>query len=180
MFSSKHFVHFYEDNNDLITGLTKFISKNLASCKPSIVIATRSHRQALESALTAKGLDIKTAKAKGYFISLDAKVTLGTFMVDGMPDVTKFQKTISDVLAAPTLTGQPIRAFGEMVALLWAEGNTSAAVKLEELWEDFLEKKAISLYCAYPLDELAGENYNLPYTDIVKNHSQVILAESFV
>ena len=32
-------------------------------------------------------------------------------------------------------------AFGEMVALLWAEGNHAAAIRLEELWND-LQKVA--------------------------------------
>src|SRR5688500_19228341 len=43
-----------------------------------------------------------------------------------------------------------VRAFGEMVAVLWANGHNGATVRLEHLWHAFCQSEAFSLFCAYP------------------------------
>lgn len=45
--------------------------------------------------------------------------------------------------------GRPrVRIFGEMVALLWAEGMNDAALGLEGLWNDLRKLRPFSLLCA--------------------------------
>ena len=46
--------------------------------------------------------------------------------------------------------GRRLRAFGEMVALLAADGMADAAVRLEELWNRLAATHHFSLLCAYP------------------------------
>ncbi|HEY0897336.1 MAG TPA: MEDS domain-containing protein, partial [Sphingobacteriaceae bacterium] len=46
--------------------------------------------------------------------------------------------------------GRKVRAFGEMVAVLWAEGNSGATVQLEHLWNEFCSNMELTLFCAYP------------------------------
>ena len=43
-----------------------------------------------------------------------------------------------------------VRAFGEMVAILWKRGHAGATVRLEHLWHEFCQTKAFCLFCAYP------------------------------
>ncbi|MDP9275804.1 MAG: MEDS domain-containing protein [Chloroflexota bacterium] len=43
-----------------------------------------------------------------------------------------------------------MRVFGEMVALLWAEGDRNGALVLEELWNDLTRRLSFPLLCAYP------------------------------
>jgi hypothetical protein len=43
-----------------------------------------------------------------------------------------------------------VRAFGEMVALLWERGDQAATVRLEHLWNDFCRMQTLLLLCAYP------------------------------
>jgi len=78
---------------------------------------------------------------------------LGTFfsLVNGWPDETAFNQTISSVLTrARGKNNRNIRAFGEMVAILWAQGNIGATVNLEHLWNKFAAKESFCLFCAYP------------------------------
>src|ERR1043166_5358939 len=42
-------------------------------------------------------------------------------------------------------------AFGEMVALLWAEGKRDATIRLEEFWNELAEKYTFDLLCGYPI-----------------------------
>jgi hypothetical protein len=43
-----------------------------------------------------------------------------------------------------------MRAFGEMVALLWAQGHNAATLRLEQLWNELIGQEALALFCAYP------------------------------
>ena len=71
------------------------------------------------------------------------------------------------------------RRFGEMVALLWADGNYDAAIRLEELWNDLQETYSFSLFCSYPMNGFGGEALAKPLSDVCAGHSQVIPAESY-
>ena len=43
-----------------------------------------------------------------------------------------------------------------MVGILWANGEQSAAIRLEEYWNELLAGSSVSLYCAYPIDLFNG------------------------
>ncbi len=75
--------------------------------------------------------------------------------------------------------GRRVRAFGEMVALLWTEGNQAAAIRLEELWNELAQTRTFCLYCAYCLDSFGDTAHTAPFTHICTQHSRVIPAESY-
>jgi signal transduction histidine kinase len=72
-----------------------------------------------------------------------------------------------------------VRVFGEMVALLAADGNDAAAVRLEALWNDLQRAHPCALLCAYPMACLGGEGRSAFVDEICAVHSAVIPAESF-
>src|SRR6185436_9997119 len=105
--------------------------------------------------------------------------TLSQFMVDGLPEPGRFQTVIGDVIASVTDGRARVKAFGEMVALLWSEGNHAAAIQLEQLWNDLQKAHSFSLFCAYPITGLSGEQFIEPTLNVCKVHSRVIPAESY-
>src|SRR4029434_1895112 len=72
-----------------------------------------------------------------------------------------------------------VRVFGEMVALLWAEGNMDAALQLEMLCNDLVTLHPFSLLCAYPLRGFTQATHAQPLLTICAAHSHVIPAESY-
>jgi hypothetical protein len=44
-----------------------------------------------------------------------------------------------------------------MVGLLWKAGEYTAAAHLEQLWNELLKQRDVSLFCAYPIDVLSPE-----------------------
>jgi hypothetical protein len=72
-----------------------------------------------------------------------------------------------------------VRAFGEMVALLWTEGNEDAALQLEKLWNDLVQMYAFPLFCAYPLSGFSRAVHAKKLLKICAEHSHVIPAESY-
>lgn len=179
MSETDHFVQFYETDGFLLNSLSGFIGTAINDGQGAVVIATQEHRQVLDELLLGNGLDVANARTNGRYVSLDAAETLSKFMVDGTPDAGAFHQLMGGVLGSVTDGRSGVRAFGEMVALLWAEGNHTGAIRLEELWNDLQKAHSFSLFCAYPMHGLGGEKFIEPHSGVCTVHSRVIPAESY-
>jgi signal transduction histidine kinase len=177
--SDGHLVQYYEEEGFLYERITDFMSEGLRGSDAAILIATRAHRDGVESRLAYRGVDLSRLTAGGRYHALDAHETLSRFMVNGSPDPHRFANTIGPVIRTARAGDRRVLAFGEMVALLWAEGNRDAAVRLEELWNELVRKEAFALLCAYPISQFDDAGYAKPFADINAAHSSVTPAESY-
>jgi anti-sigma regulatory factor (Ser/Thr protein kinase) len=143
-------VSFYDHDRELIDVLAPYVADGLAVGECVIVVATAAHRLALDDALYLLDVDPRRARAQGRFLVFDAAELLDTFMRDGMPDADRFLNRIGGIVADAADQEAPVRIFGEMVSLLWAEDNVGAAMELESLWNTLAEQAAFDLLCAYP------------------------------
>jgi signal transduction histidine kinase len=181
----EHSVQFYGEDSSLLEESSRFIGTHLVTGDAAVVIATKAHRDGIAQRLESRGLDLFVAVAKGRYIALDAAETLARFMRNGRPDAKLFGDVIGGILAkaaAATTGGDApgIAAFGEMVALLWAEGNAEAAVRLEQLWNDLAQNfLPFSLHCAYPISDFDRGAHGELFLEICKKHSHVIPVESY-
>jgi hypothetical protein len=170
-----HVVEIYEDDAAFTEHLTEFVSGGLVQDEAVVIIATPIHRLSLVNRLVARGFDVSAAIDEGRLILSDAQETVAKFFLHDWPDEYLFQKVIGEVLQQATRNGRKVRAFGEMVALLWAKGLCGATIRLEHLWTDFCRKQAFSLYCAYPKSGFTDS----PAVDIERvrdSHSAVFAA----
>jgi signal transduction histidine kinase/CheY-like chemotaxis protein len=175
----EHFVQFYETDTFLLDSLSGFVGTGLGAGDACIVVATKVHREGLEERLQSYGLDVATARATGQYVALDAAETLAQFMVNGSPEPQRFADVVGGIITQASQGRAQVRIFGEMVALLWAEGNNRAAIQLEELWNDLHKIRTFSLYCAYPINGFGGEMLAMGLNDVCTAHSRVIPAESY-
>jgi hypothetical protein len=148
--SANHLVSFYPQDADLIDELDGYIYAGVSGGDGCIVIATPEHRHALNERLASLGVDLERAASDQTYIALDAEETLAAFMDNDWPDAEKFQKVIRRVLMTARGPGRNVRAFGEMVAILWGNGLQDAAIRLEYLWNDLIRSESLHLFCAYP------------------------------
>jgi MEDS: MEthanogen/methylotroph, DcmR Sensory domain len=168
-----HFVELYADDESLVESVRTFMSIGLNQDEAAIIVADRAHRDAFEEALRAS-VDIDAARAKDLYTSLDAAETLALFMEDGMPVATRFQRVVGDLIRRASADGRKVRVFGEMVAILWEQGNVAAALSLEDIWNDFAATHPFQLFCAYPATSF-GEKNQSPLTAVCERHSHVLL-----
>jgi hypothetical protein len=69
-----------------------------------------------------------------------------------------------------------IRAYGEMVDVLWKAGQTDAAITLEMLWNSLASKHPFSLLCGYAM----GQFYKQPdlYERVCAEHDMVLATDA--
>jgi signal transduction histidine kinase len=178
-----HVVQFYSEDGFLLDDLSKFIGTALVSGDAAVVIATSAHREGLARRLAARGLDLSRAMQWGRYASLDASETLNSFMVGALPDPERFRECIGKVLERAQMAGEGssprVFAFGEMVALLWAQGRAEAAVRLERLWNELAKTHSFHLRCAYPITAFNREAHAEIFLEICGEHFAVIPGESY-
>jgi hypothetical protein len=168
-----HFVQIYEHDEVLLDALEGFVAGALRSKESAIIIATPGHRASLEYRLRRQGLDVDAAIKEDRYIALDADATLAVFMRDGWPDEKLFFEMIDELLERSLRNGARVRAFGEMVALLWGEGHSEAVLRLEQLWHGLCRAKSFALLCAYPKSGFT-ENAGTSVKEICEAHSKVV------
>jgi hypothetical protein len=169
----EHLVQFYEADNVFLDTLEGFVSGGLGAGESAIVIATPVHRQILEERLRSRGVDVDDARSEDQYIPLDAEQTLGLFMKDGWPDDKLFLKLVRELLTRAKRGNRKVRAFGEMVAIMWARGGQGATVRLEHLWHQLCTAEGFSLLCAYPKVGFT-QNAAASIGEICAAHSKVL------
>lgn len=146
----EHLVQIYQDEGVFLDSLEGFIAGGIQAGDGVVVIATPLHLASLNERLTARNIDIASAIRDDQYLTFDAEEALAKFMVMGWPDEDFFRAFVTNILQRAKGNNRRVRAFGEMVALLWARGNTGATVQLEHLWHRLCQEFTFSLFCAYP------------------------------
>ncbi len=169
----EHSVQIYANDEVFLDALDGFVSGGLRAGDSVIVIATGAHRLALEERLRRRGFNVDLARAEDRYIPLDAEATLSRFMIKGWPDEERMLQVVGGLLGRARGQGRRVRAFGEMVALLWQQGQTGATVQLEALWNQFCAEAGFCLFCAYPQSGFPQDAQSA-LAEICAHHSRII------
>lgn len=169
----EHIAQFYEHDGVLLDTLTGFFGGGIDAGESTIVIATRQHLRALDDRLNATGVNVAMSRLTQHYITVDAEEALGKFMVNGWPDDHLFLEFVMGLIERAGEDGRRVRAFGEMVALLWGQGNTAATIRLEYLWNNLCKIQKFSLFCAYPKIGFTEET-SKSMAEICAAHSRIV------
>jgi hypothetical protein len=148
-----HIVQTYQDPAFLADAVAEYLGSGLRRGEAAIVIARPQHVARFQEKLG-------TPADRGQLIILDAEETLARFMADGMPQWNAFHEVIGGLIAQVRLQYPAVRAYGEMVDILWQEGKREAAIRLEEFWNELTRLQTFSLFCAYAMDHLDPASYS--------------------
>jgi anti-sigma regulatory factor (Ser/Thr protein kinase) len=151
----EHTVLYYDDEARVLDLVAHYVAAGLDAGDRVLVALRGSRLPSLERLLHPR-LDVVGARDEGRLHLFDAARTLDLFMVDGSPDPDLFRTHVAAHVTQPLHDGTPVRVMGEMVAVLWDEGNVAGAIELEALWTDLFERVPFDLLCAYPASALTG------------------------
>jgi PAS domain S-box-containing protein len=183
--SAEHFVRFYQEDSHLYRTVGRFLREGLDCGEGLVVIATPEHRAGFEAELQEAGVDVAAATTRGDLIALDARETLSRFIIGdlagGELDPEAFAREIGAVLeqAASGIVRRNVRAYGEMVALLFKQGNVEATAGLEDLWNGMARTHTFQLCCAYAMGDFNRAVHREPFRRICGLHTHVLPAEPY-
>jgi hypothetical protein len=168
-----HAVQFYGSEESLFTTVAGFLGEGLVTRQPAIVIATPAHRLAIEEHLCGRLIDCVQARHNGDLLMLDAEDLLGQFMIGDEPNADLFEANVG-VLVKQVLSGRGrtiVRAYGEMVDVLWKHGRSEAAIKVEILWNKLADQYSFALLCGYAMGNFYKQAKQLE--DVCSLHTHV-------
>ena len=144
-------VTFFQGDGSLARLVAAFLTEGFAAGNPGIVVATGSQRTAIVRELTARSVDVESLQQGRDLLFLDAHQTLSAFMVDGYPDPRKFRELMYQTIESMCLgrANCTVRIFGQMVDLLWQQGQQDAAIRLEVLLNQLAQTEAFSILSCY-------------------------------
>lgn len=152
----RHVVDFYDDDREIVHALAAYVLDGWDRHETVVLVATEAHRRDTDTALAAAGADPTAARVAGHYVTRDAAETLRTFMADGAPQAEAFASQVGRLVEEALGRGRPVRVYGEMVALLWQDGNVPAALAVESLWNALSTRLSFTLMCAYPSQVLGS------------------------
>ena len=167
----RHPVKFYQHDDDLVATVGPFLVEGAAAGESLLVVATPPHSQGLEAFLGSHGHDPAALQAAGRLVVLDAHATLDAFAERGAPDGVRFDALVGaavERLAAASPNG--VRAYGEMVDILWCNGWLPGALELEGHWHRLMDRLRFTLMCAYRMGVVDSEWTNRAAESVAKAH----------
>jgi anti-sigma regulatory factor (Ser/Thr protein kinase) len=168
-----HVVQFYERDADLVGAVSQYLLDGVRQGEVLLVVATGAHRRAFERSLQRAGVDLSQLRSRGMYLTLDATAALSGIQAGGRVDGDLFNGLLGGFLQQAMGRERPIRAYGEIVALLWDAGNVAGAIEVEDLWNGLLSQFPLSLFCAYRSPTVADPQESVARGEVCRLHSGV-------
>jgi hypothetical protein len=168
-----HVVAFYDDEPFLARTVARFLQAGFERGERCVVIATAEHREGFEEALRAGRVPVAQLRRAGRYVEFDAVDTLVRLAPAGELDGAYFDREVGGILGRQLRDGVRVRAYGEMVALLWGRGYLTTALELEDRWNGIQASTPFPLLCGYPLGAFADEGSAADFHAICERHTGV-------
>ena len=177
-----HEVQFYSDHDFLLEVVSRFIAQAITNGDATIVVATDAHWAGITQILETRGIALDEQIENGRTLFVDADELLAKITVDGWVDAREFTRIISSLLTKARGeeegSGSQVAVFGELVALLWAQGRLREAIQVEELSNNLARTEPFYLLCAYPLSGFNQDKHTAPFLEVCAQHSHVVPSET--
>jgi hypothetical protein len=176
-----HIVQLYQDQQFLNRAVCRFAAGAIANGEGVILVPTAAHWEAFRPRLEAEGVNIKDAQARGQLTVVDADELLPRFMRDAMPDAPVFLGLAADVISKARGRDRypKVRWWGEMVNVLWEQGNVAASMSLEDQFDRLAKHHEIAIFCSFVMDNFNSEVHSRLLPRLGQNHSHLIPVEDY-
>ena len=150
-----HLVQFYgADDSLLVTKVGHYLCEGWRAKEGLIAVGTARHNLAIADQLSALGMDVAAAIDSGRLVFFDADELVEEVAPGGRPDWSRFDASVGATVRHLLAECGGVRAFGEMVGILWTRGQRESAARLEECWNRLMASSPLALFCTYPVDLL--------------------------
>ena len=167
---------FYDRDAALVEAIAEFVAHGLAVGEPALVVATRI--TAPRSSARWRREASRRRPSAASRCSTPRRRSRG-FAPGDQPSRGRFEDVVGGavarLLAARGATR--VRAYGEMVDLLWRRGQRAPALELEALWTELTARSQLVLLCAYAMAGFAADADLVAFRDVCGAHTHVLPAD---
>jgi hypothetical protein len=176
-----HVVQLYQDDGFFGEAVSHFAAEGLLKEESIIIVATKPHWSNISGRLSSSGFEIEELRRRGQLIVLDADETLPKFLDNDMPDARTFKEIARATIAKARAGGRyrDVRWWGEMVNVLYIEGNRRGSNRLEELFDEVAHEESIAIFCSFLMDKYDPKIYDGPLQDVCRTHAHLIPAANY-
>jgi hypothetical protein len=172
LITSEHLVQLFDDTESLAQTVADFLFAGWVKGQTVLVVARPHEWAATLKQLIGLGCNVPEATASGRLLALDAATTLAGFSQNGLPRADLYHAQVGALvrhLVAQNPAG--LRIYGEMVNILAAQGDYSAAEQLEGLWNDLGAECSFTLLCGYASANFADPRTANALQSICRSHT---------
>lgn len=177
--TGNHIVQICQNPTSQADMLTQYVIEGLANSEGVVIIARAALRKDVISKMKELGFDAQSLKSEGQIKFFDAEFLLAGFLIDGELDEQAFEQFVAGPVLATQAKFGKVRAFGEMVDVLWKNAQHDLAIELEGWWGELCNKHDLMLLCTYLLDSLDANNYASSLERICKCHTHSLPINAF-
>lgn len=176
-----HIVQLYQDEDFYGEAISHFAAEGLIRGESIIIVATSLNWRNISRRLEAKGFSIPELLERGQLTLLDANETLPKFMVGGMPDGNIFKPLARETIQKARCGGKypAVRWWGEMVNVLYVNGNGKASHRLEEFFDEVAHEETIPIFCSFLMDHYDASMYDDALGKVCRTHSHLIPTKDY-
>lgn len=176
-----HIVQLYQDDDFYAEAISHFAAEGIARGESIILVATKPHWESISRRLGARGLDTARLFSQGQLTLLDADDTLPKFMVGERPDGDIFKPLARQTIAKARAGGkfQRVRWWGEMVNVLYVNGNLRGSNRLEKFFDEIAHEESIAIFCSFLMDKFDPKIYEEVFGNVCSTHSHVIPSDDY-
>ena len=147
--ASTHVAQFFDDDRVSVRRIADFLVDGARSGDAIVIVATTEHVRAIERRLASLGAHVEALAAEGRYHALDARTAMQRVCPSGSPNSVLFGEVIGGAVERAAAGGGRVRAYGELVSLLWNAGRRDDAIQIEHLWNELLNFHEVRLLCGY-------------------------------
>jgi hypothetical protein len=172
---NQHLVQFYNrDEPLLVTKVSHYLREGWRANEALLAAGTAQRNLAMADQLASLGVDVPAAINAGRLVFFDADEMAERLVVGGRADWGRFDALIGAAVRELAAAFGAVRAYGEIVGVLWSRGEYEAAVALEEFWNRLMGASPLALFCAYPIDVLAEDLDQHALDRVIRTHTHVL------
>jgi hypothetical protein len=172
--AGRHFAQFHRDADALTESAFVFLEAGLRRSSNLLVVAGAELRDRLYARFAASDLDAQALCDSGQLAVLDAAALIKQFVHDGVAEWAGFRGTLGPILTRLHPQDRRTRVYTEMANILWDQGNTQAAIRLEEFWNAMAAVYRFSLYCGFRMDTQSERTYAGPLEELGRTHAEIL------
>jgi hypothetical protein len=176
-----HIVQLYQDDDFYSEAISHFTAEGLVRGESIILVATRPHWELISRKLAGKGFQLDALFRQGQLTLLDADGTLPKFMAGNDPDGGIFKPLARQTIARARAGGKypRVRWWGEMVNVLYVDGNPRGSTRLEEFFDEVAHEENIAIFCSFLMDKFDPKIYDEAFGNVCRTHSHVIPVDDY-